>query len=87
MSFFYEQTPQNALSVSQLKSYAGAIGLNQKVFDSCLDSGKYRDYVTHDQRAAVAAGARGTLGFFVNGQAAFPSYDGMAGAIEQVLVN
>ncbi len=85
--YIYEQTPQNALSVSQLKSYAAAIGLNQESFDSCLDSGKYRDYVARDQRAAVDAGARGTPSFFVNGQAAFPSYEGMTGAIEQALAN
>lgn len=85
--YIYEQTPPNALSSSQLKAYASAIGLDQARFDSCLDSGKYQDYVIRDQQAAVDAGARGTPSFFINGQAAFPSYEGMAGAIEQALAN
>lgn len=85
--YIYEQTPQSALSSSELKEYAAAIGLNQDGFASCLDSGKYQDYVLRDQRAAVAAGARGTPSFYINGEAAFPSYEGMAGVIETILAN
>ena len=85
--FIYEQTAQGALSATQLKTYAGAIGLQPEPFADCLDSGRYQDYVLRDQRAALAAGARGTPSFYVNGEAAFPSYDGMAGAIETVLAN
>lgn len=85
--YIYEQTPQGALRVSELKSYATAIGLDQASFDSCLDSGKYRDYVARDQRAAVEAGARGTPSFYLNGEPVFPSYEGLAGVIEGILAN
>ncbi len=85
--YIYENTPEGALRVTALKSYAAAIELDQTSFDSCLDSGKYRDYVARDQRAAVQAGARGTPSFYINGQAAHPSYEGMAGAIEAILAN
>ncbi|MCP4429203.1 MAG: thioredoxin domain-containing protein [Chloroflexi bacterium] len=85
--YIYEQTPQNALGSSQLKEYASAIGLNQASFDSCLDSGKYQDYVGQDRRAAVEAGARGTPSFYVNGEAVFPSFEGMSEAIAAILAN
>ena len=85
--YIYEQTTEGTLRVSELKSYATAIGLDQTSFDSCLDSGKYRDYLARDQRAAVEAGSRGTPSFYVNGEAAFPSYEGMAGVIEGILAN
>jgi protein-disulfide isomerase len=85
--YIYEQTPQGALSIADLKSYAVAIGLDQETFDSCLDSGKYSDYINQDMRAAQAAGARGTPSFFIDGQPVPFSYAGMAVAIEAALAN
>ncbi|MCP4360499.1 MAG: thioredoxin domain-containing protein [Chloroflexi bacterium] len=83
--YVYENTPQNALSRSDLKSYATAVGLNQAQFDECLDSGKYAPYVRHDWDAALDAGARGTPTFMVNGRRVNPSYNELAAIIEQEL--
>ncbi len=83
--FVYEQTPQNALGVADLKRYAGAIGLEQERFDTCLDSGKYQSYVTEHMQEAFTAGARGTPSFYLDGQLIPFSYAGMLAAIEQAL--
>lgn len=85
--YVYEETLQNALSVSQLKSYATAVGLDQVAFDSCLDSDKYASYVRLDWQAALDAGARGTPTFFINGQQAFPTYQAMSATISEILNN
>jgi protein-disulfide isomerase len=83
--FIYEQTPQNALSIDQLNSYAATLGLDTDEFSQCLESGKYRSYVARDQEAALAAGARGTPTFFINGKQSSFSYQGMAATIQQEL--
>ena len=83
--YVYENTATNALSSSDLKSYATAVNLDSDAFSSCLDSGKYEPLVLRDWRAAQEAGARGTPTFYVNGEQTFPSYDGMAAAIQQAL--
>ncbi len=85
--YIYEQTPQNALAVDQLKSYAAAIDLDTGAFNRCLDSGQHADYVLRDQQAAVAGGARGTPTFFINGRQVSPTYDSLATAIRQILAN
>ena len=58
------------------------IGLDSEQFNQCLDSGKYGSYVARDQDAAIAAGARGTPTFYINGKPASFSFEGMAAAIE-----
>ena len=83
--YIYEQAPQGRLGISDLKSYAAAIGLDQAAFVSCLDSGKYESYVLRDQQAAINAGARGTPTFFINGQQVSFSYQGLSTAIQQAL--
>lgn len=80
--YIYEQTPEGALSITDLKSYAAAIGLDQGQFDSCLDSGRFEDAVVADMREAQKAGARGTPTFVINGNQVFPSYNAMVEAIE-----
>ena len=81
----YEETPEGALSRADLGDYAAAIGLDQEAFDSCLASGRFRELVERDWRAAQDAGARGTPTFLINGQQAFPSYQSMAATIEEIL--
>jgi protein-disulfide isomerase len=83
--FIYEQTPEGALSQGDLQSYAAAIGLDQAAFDSCLESGRFRELVQQDLRAAQDAGARGTPTFLINGQQAFPSYQSMSATIQEIL--
>lgn len=57
---------QQSLQIADLKKYAGEVGLDQAVFDQCLDSGKNVAEVKADSDAAVSAGATGTPTFFVN---------------------
>ena len=83
--YIYESTPQGALAVADLKTYATAVGLEQDAFDACLDSGKYRDFVLEEQRAAQAFGARGTPSFFINEQPVSFSYQGLVAAIQATL--
>ena len=51
---------QRAISVDNLKTYAGQIGLNQGDFDTCLDSSKKAGKVASDLEEAATAGGRGT---------------------------
>jgi protein-disulfide isomerase len=83
--YIYEQTPLEALSPDQLKSYASAIGLDSGQFNQCLDSGQYASYVSRDRQAAFSAGAAGTPTFYINGQIVSFSYDSMAAAIQATL--
>lgn len=75
------------LANDRVKEIASAVGLEREAFDSCVDSGKYRDFVTQAIRRAQADGARGTPTFLINGEQAFPSYEGMAAAINEILNN
>ena len=83
--YIYEETREGALSKEDLQSYASAIGLDQAAFDSCLESGRFKELVRQDQRAAQNAGARGTPTFLINGQQAFPSYQSMSAEIQEIL--
>jgi protein-disulfide isomerase len=58
---------QQGLKVPDLKKYAGAIGLDQKKFDECLDSGRMAATVQKNMAAGEAAGVNGTPAFFING--------------------
>ena len=57
---------QTALAITNLKTYAKDLGLNQTQFDSCLDSSKYAAKVNQQASEAQAAGVTGTPGTFVN---------------------
>ena len=50
----------NNLDPAVLAKTAGEIGLDTKAFQSCLDSGKFKDKIQADYDEAVKAGARGT---------------------------
>lgn len=53
------------LALDQLPIIAGSVGLNVSQFQSCLDSGKYKDYVDKDIAYATKVGANGTPTWFV----------------------
>jgi len=51
----------------RLKAFAGDLGLDMELFESCLDSGKYSKRVQYNIQQARDHGVRGTPGFFVVG--------------------
>jgi len=50
------------------KEFAVAVGLNTAQFNSCLDSGKYKQEVLDETAAGHSYGVSGTPSVFVNGQ-------------------
>ncbi len=50
------------------KQFAAAVGLNTTQFNSCLDSGKYKQEVLDETAAGKSYGVSGTPSVFVNGQ-------------------
>ena len=58
--------PQADISPT-LKVFAELLELDQETFDSCLDSGTYRQRVQQDEIDARAAGVSGTPSFVING--------------------
>lgn len=59
---------QGALAADNLKGYAAKLGLDQKTFDGCLDSGKYAQEVQDDFDEARALSVTATPTFFINGR-------------------
>lgn len=59
----YEVTPSNnGLDLATLPDLASQIGLDKNKLKSCLDSGKYAEYVEKDYQSGVKAGIQGTPG-------------------------
>ncbi len=56
------------LDVDSLKAYAKRLGLEQKEFDRCLESGETAETVRADKSACESAGVSGTPTFFINGK-------------------
>lgn len=63
----------NALSLSDLKSFAKELGLNTQAFDQCLEEGKYRARVEKDLAEGQRMGITGTPTFLINGRPLFGS--------------
>ena len=59
---------QRALEDADLKRHATEIGLDAESFNTCLDSGKFKNEVMQDQREGQQVGVTGTPAFFVNGR-------------------
>ncbi len=62
----YQRAP--ALSVADLKTYAGQLGLDTAAFNQCLDLGQHKPTVDDETQAAFKLGFRGTPSFLLNGQ-------------------
>jgi len=65
---FENQKEWSQKGISQLKEYAGQLGLNRDRFDKCLDRGEMEDEVKKDFNDGVSAGVQGTPAFFINGK-------------------
>ena len=50
-----------------LVEHARSLKLDEKQFDSCLSSGKYRAAIEEDVQEGIRAGVDGTPSFFING--------------------
>ena len=59
---------QGAFVKDNLKKFAEELGLDQTVFDSCLDGGKYTQAVKDDTDYGRSIGVNGTPATFINGE-------------------
>ena len=57
----------NKLNREGLVEQVRGLKLDEKQFDSCLSSGKYKAQVEQDRQLGLRAGLTGTPGFFING--------------------
>lgn len=57
----------NPLNKQAYLNYAEELDLNVEDFESCLDSGRYREEVQADYQFAASMGVRSTPTFFLNG--------------------
>ena len=55
-------------STERLEEIARNGGLNEKEFNHCVSSGRYRDAIEKDRREGKEAGVQGTPTFFINGR-------------------
>jgi protein-disulfide isomerase len=58
---------QNRLGREGLLEQARALKLDEKHFDSCLSSGRYKAQIEQDRQLGLRAGVSGTPGFIING--------------------
>src|SRR5206468_6118416 len=58
---------QSMLQEPGLTASARKLGLDEKLFVTCLTSGKFRSQVQSDYQVGLKAGVTGTPGFFING--------------------
>ncbi len=58
---------QKSLGVDALKKYAKDLGLEEKAFEACLDSGKFSEKIQHSIEQGKNSGVSGTPAFFING--------------------
>jgi protein-disulfide isomerase len=58
---------QQAIGIDDLKGYAKKIGLDEKKFSECLDSGKMSAEIQKDIQDGSNAGVSGTPAYFING--------------------
>jgi len=61
----YDQISVDAFDTSRLKEYAVKLGLDTEAFNSCLNSGKYKQAVIDKTKEVVQAGFQSTPTFFI----------------------
>jgi protein-disulfide isomerase len=57
------------LSDADLKQHAAELGLNESLFNACVDAHKHKAEIDADVRDGEQAGVNGTPAFFINGRA------------------
>ena len=86
---FNSQNGENrgAFSKDNLKQFAADLGLDTAIFNQCLDSGKYTEYVQSQVDMGQQIGVQSTPTFLVNGQAVVGAqpFETFQQAIESVL--
>jgi protein-disulfide isomerase len=86
---FHDKILQNqrALGGENLKGYASELGLDVEKFNTCIDSGKFKDEVMQDMREGQQAGVTGTPAFFINGRflSGAQPFDAFTSIIDQEL--
>ncbi|HEY79967.1 MAG TPA: hypothetical protein EYP25_01945 [Anaerolineae bacterium] len=72
-----------------MKQFAKELGLDEKPFNACFDSEKYKDEILADQQEGMAAGVQGTPAFFINGQflSGAQPYEVFKQIIDQILAS
>jgi predicted DsbA family dithiol-disulfide isomerase len=70
-----------------LKGFAATLGLDTKAFNTCLDSGKYTQFVKDQTSIAQQIGVSRTPTFVLNGQGiqGAQSFDSFKQAIDAIL--
>jgi len=63
-----KQWAGNNDAATVFKDFARELGLDEKAFDECTTSERYKDKIMADQKEGIAAGVTGTPAFFINGQ-------------------
>ncbi|KAF0111789.1 MAG: DSBA oxidoreductase [Chloroflexi bacterium] len=83
----YKNYPK--LSVEDLKNYALGLGLDSKIFNECLDSGKYKKDVQQELKNGYSYGFKATPSFKVNDQVLIgpPSFEQLSAIIDELLVS
>ena len=79
----------NSLRASDLKRYAEDLGLDNTLFNQCLDSRQYQATVEKDLQDAYRRRFRGTPSFLVNDQALAgpPTFEILQSLIDPILMN
>jgi protein-disulfide isomerase len=78
---------QGAFSKDNLKGFAADMGLDTEAFDTCLDTGKFTEFVEQQTDIARQLGVTSTPTFAVNGQAVVgaQSFDSFKQTIDGLL--
>jgi protein-disulfide isomerase len=79
---------QQKLAVADLKATARRLGMDDKKFNSCMDTGKFTEKVQNDMIEGSKLGITGTPAVFINGvflEGGAVPYETVAGAIQKEL--
>lgn len=76
------------ISVENMKGYAIGLGLDSRIFNECLDSGKYKKDVQQELKNGYGHGFKATPSFIVNNQVLIgpPSFEKLSAIIDELLL-